>query len=96
MPNPTPQFEQLMLKRGKRPKLGNTTVSMRMSEATKQALEEIADSYDCRFGNKPWIAGLLEKVGRGELMIVPTPPTRPPEVNKLNKNINPIYNKIKL
>lgn len=76
MANPNPKTEQLALGRGKRPVLNNETVSMRMSASTRQALEEIAHSYDCIYGGKPWIAGLLEKIGTGELMVVPTPPTK--------------------
>lgn len=77
MPNPNPKTEQLALGRGKRPKLNNSTVGMRMSPATKQALESIAKSYNCLYGGKPWIAGLLEKIGAGELLVVPAPPPLP-------------------
>lgn len=74
--NPNPKTEQLVRGRGKRPVLNNETVSMRMSPATRQTLEEIAYSYNCIYGGKPWIAGLLEKIGTGELVVVPTPPAR--------------------
>ena len=76
MANPNPKTEQLVRGRGKRPVLNNETVSMRMSSETRQTLEEIAYSYDCMYGGKPWIAGLLEKIGTGELTVVPTPPAR--------------------
>lgn len=79
MANPNPKTDQLALGRGKRPVLNNETVSMRMSPSTRQTLEEIAYSYNCMYGGKPWIAGLLEKIGTGELMVVPTPPPRNPE-----------------
>lgn len=78
MANPNPKTEQLVNGRGKRPVLNNETVSMRMSPSTRQALEEIAYSYDCVYGGKPWLSGLLEKIGTGELMVVPTPPSRKP------------------
>lgn len=74
MDNQLDARDNLELGRGKRPKLNNQTVSMRMSSLTKQGLECIADSYKITYGNKPWIAGLLEKIGSGELMVVPTPP----------------------
>lgn len=77
MPNPNPKTEQLALGRGKRPKLDNPTVAMRMSEETKEALEKIALQYGCVYGGKPWIAGLLAKIGDGELLIVPAPPKLP-------------------
>lgn len=80
MANPNPKTEQLALGRGKRTKLNHETVSMRMSAETREALEAIASSYDCFYGGKPWIAGLLEKIGNGELLIVPAPPTQ----DKLN------------
>ena len=74
MPNPNPKTEQLELGRGKRPTLNNDTVSMRMSQATRESLERIAASFDCFYGGKPWIAGLLEKIGSGQLTVVSTPP----------------------
>lgn len=74
MPNPNPKTEQLALGRGKRPKLDNPTVAMRMSEETRATLEEIAFQYGCIYGDKPWIAGLLAKIGSGELLVVPAPP----------------------
>ena len=76
MANPNPKTEQLALGRGKRPKLNNSTVAMRMSDHTKERLEAIAQQYDCLHGGKPWIAGLLTKIGDGELIIVPAPPKK--------------------
>ena len=76
MSNPNPPLENQELGRGKRPKLGNETVCMRMSQATREQLEQIAESYGCLYGGKPWIAGLLEKIGSGQLEVVPSPPYR--------------------
>jgi hypothetical protein len=66
-------LENLALGRGKRERLGNETVSMRMSSLTKQHLEQIAETYGCLYGGKPWIAGLLEKISSGVLVVVPAP-----------------------
>lgn len=77
MPNPTPNTEPLELGRGQRPKLNNPTVAMRMSPDTRDTLEAIANSYGCTYGGKPWIAGLLEKIGSGQLVVVPAPPFVP-------------------
>jgi hypothetical protein len=74
MANPNPKTDQLALGRGKRPRLDNTTVAMRMSEQTKERLEEIAQQYDCLYAGKPWVAGLLARIGEGELIVVPAPP----------------------
>ena len=74
MANPNPKTEHLTLGRGKRPKLDNEQVSMRMPAETKAALEELAVHYGCFYGDKPWISGLLQKVARRELIIVPAPP----------------------
>lgn len=74
MSNPQPSLENLKLGWGKRPKLGNKTFGMRLSEQTKQTLEDIARQYGCFHGGEPWIAGLLTKVADGELMVVPAPP----------------------
>ncbi|NJM76241.1 MAG: hypothetical protein HC852_11190 [Acaryochloridaceae cyanobacterium RU_4_10] len=75
MANPNPKTKQLELGRGKRRKLNNKTVAMRMSDNTREKLEEIALQYGCFYDEKPWIAGLLAKIGEGELLIVPAPPT---------------------
>jgi hypothetical protein len=74
MANPNPKTENLAKGRGKRPKLNNLTVAMRMSPKTKDNLKEIASLYGCFHGDEPWIAGLLEKIADGELLIVPAPP----------------------
>lgn len=79
MSNPNPKTEQLALGRGKRTKLNHETVSMRMSLETKESLEAIASRYNCFYGGKPWIAGLLEKISKGELLIVPAPPAPQPQ-----------------
>jgi hypothetical protein len=71
--NPKPQIQNLELGRGKRPKLNNVTVGMRMSPETKARLEEIAEDYGCFYGGKPWIAGLLEKIGSNELIVSKAP-----------------------
>ena len=73
MPNPNPKTQQLSLGRGKRPKLNHQTVGMRMSPETKQNLEKIAQAYNCLYGGKPQISGLLDKIAAGELMVVPAP-----------------------
>jgi hypothetical protein len=74
MSNPNPRTEQLVAKRGKRPKLDNKTVAIRLSAKTREELEKIAASYNCFYGDKPWIAGLLEHIGSGHLSVVPSPP----------------------
>lgn len=74
MPNPNPKKENLELGRGKRPKLDNPSISMKMSNETRKALEAIAEQYGCMYGGKPWIAGLLARIGAGELIVVPAPP----------------------
>ena len=55
--------------RGKRPKLNHETVSMRMSSATKHELEQLAQSFGCTYGGKPWIAGLLTRIANRELLV---------------------------
>lgn len=74
MANPNPNTENLKLGWGKRPKLNHPTVAIRMSEQTKESLEAVAKKYDCIHGGKPWIGGLLSKIGDGELIVVPAPP----------------------
>ncbi len=74
MPATERSLENLKLGRGKRPKLNRETVAMRMDPKVRAHLEAIADSYGCIYGGKPWIAGLLDKIGNRELLIVPAPP----------------------
>jgi hypothetical protein len=71
--NRNPKTENLKLGRGKRPKLNNVTVGMRMSPETKTRLEEIAEHFGCYYAGKPWIAGLLEKIGSNELIVSEAP-----------------------
>ena len=74
MANPNPNQENLKLGWGKRAKLDHSTVAIRMSDQTKKSLEELAQKYDCLHGGKPWVGGLLTKLGNGELILVPAPP----------------------
>ena len=69
--------DPLTMGRGKRPKLNHTSVTMRMSSQTKQELECLAKDYGCMYGGKPWIAGLLAKIGKRELLVVPPTYIRP-------------------
>lgn len=73
MANSNPQVENLKLGRGKRPKLNNISIGMRISPNTKERLEEIAKDFGCIYGGKPWIAGLLEKIGSNELIVSQAP-----------------------
>ena len=57
---------------------------MRMSPAVRTELEKIAEAYECTYGGKPWIAGLLEKIGLGELLVVPSPPVSLKESRKVD------------
>lgn len=99
MPDSHVKLDPLALGRGKRPKLNHQTVGMRMSVTTKQNLEKIARSYDCLYGGKPWIAGLLEKIAAGDLIVVPAPPSLVPdpetgetaaEMEKSSRSLNSI------
>jgi hypothetical protein len=47
---------------------------MRLSSDEREGLEAIAASYGCLYGGKGWLAGMLTKIGRGQLIIVPTAP----------------------
>lgn len=59
----------LALGRGKRPKLDNPVVAIRMSSETKEALEKIAEAYGIRFGGKPHLGGLLAQIAEGKLFV---------------------------
>jgi hypothetical protein len=70
-------IEGLALGRGKKPKLGHKQVAVQMSDEHKDAIEAIASLYGCLHGGKPSLSGLLAKIGSGELLVVPSPPTLP-------------------
>ena len=74
MANPNPKIENLKLGWGKKPRLNNVSVTMRISPNTKESLNVIASQYGCFHGGKPKIAGLLTKIASGELIVVPAPP----------------------
>ena len=80
MPNPNPNMDGLALGRGRRQKLDNDTVCMRMSPETREELENIAEMYGCFYGGKPWLSGLMMKIGSGELMVMPSPDTYDPKI----------------
>jgi hypothetical protein len=60
--------------RGKRPKLNHRAVSIKMANATKATLEDIAAQYGCLRGGEPWIGGLLARIAEGDLVVFPAPP----------------------
>ncbi|MGD1895927.1 MAG: hypothetical protein ACFB16_03135 [Phormidesmis sp.] len=75
MANPNPKTDHLRKNRGKRPKLNNSVVSMRLSQKDRQVLDEIAIEFGCKYAGKPWIAGLLHEIAVGNLLVVETPPS---------------------
>ncbi|UFP94677.1 hypothetical protein [Gloeobacter morelensis] len=48
-----------------------------MAPQTRSALEFLAAQYGCVHGGEPWIGGLMAKIARGELLVVPAPPALP-------------------
>lgn len=77
--NPNPRVENLTNAGKGRKKLDNQTVAIRMAAETREVLERQAERYGCFLGGKPYIGGLLAKLGAGELLIVPPPPPSPGE-----------------
>ena len=77
MANSNPRLENLEKGRGKKPKKPNSKpFSLRLDNDVRDGLEVIAAQYGCLWGGKPWIGGLLEKIGRGELLVLPAPPEK--------------------
>ncbi|RZM77791.1 hypothetical protein [Leptolyngbya iicbica] len=75
MGNSNPSLKNLEKGRGKKPKKpGSKPYNLRLDNEVKAEIERIAAQYGCLWGSKPWIGGLLEKIGRGELIVVPAPP----------------------
>jgi hypothetical protein len=74
MANPKPNIEGLRKGGGRRPLKDKAMLHIRTTGSAIDTLEAIAQSYGCVYGGKPWIAGLLGKIGMGELTIVPSPP----------------------
>ena len=79
MANSNPNTDGLALGRGRRQKLDNETICMRISPQTRKTLENIAAKYGCFYGGNPWLAGLLRKIGSGELVVMPDPDTYIPK-----------------
>jgi hypothetical protein len=77
MANPKPNTEGLRKGGGRRPLKDKAMLHIRTTGSAIDTLEAIAQSYGCVYGGKPWIAGLLGKIGTGELTIVPSPPRLP-------------------
>lgn len=67
--------EGLALGRGKRPKLGHKRLTVSLSPEQLAVLEALASAYGCEYAGKPWVAGLLQRVGDRQLLVVPAPPT---------------------
>ncbi|AFY40120.1 hypothetical protein Lepto7376_3980 [[Leptolyngbya] sp. PCC 7376] len=82
MANPNPNISGLEKGRGKRPKEDNESISMRLPSKTCLVLEDIAEEYGIYYGDKPWISGLLRKIGEGELMVVPASPDTKENIKK--------------
>ncbi len=74
MANPKPNTQGLRKGGGRRPLKDKAMLHIRTTGSAIDTLEAIAQSYGCVYGGKPWIAGLLGKIGTGELTIVPSPP----------------------
>jgi hypothetical protein len=74
MANSKPNTEGLRKGGGRRPLEDKAMLHIRTTGTAINTLEAIAQSYGCVYGGKPWIAGLLGKIGTGELTIVPSPP----------------------
>jgi hypothetical protein len=77
MANSKPNTEGLRKGGGRRPLKDKAMLHIRTTGSAIDTLEAIAQSYGCVYGGKPWIAGLLGKIGTGELTIVPSPPRLP-------------------
>lgn len=69
------RIERFKNKRGIKPKTDRFPLQLRLNQKEKAALEQIAQSYNCFFGELPSVAALIRKVAQGELIIVPSPPS---------------------
>ena len=69
------RLENLRKGRGTKKKLGHKSYSIKLSPQDKQTVEDIAESFECTYGDKGSISCLLSKLASRELMVVSTPPT---------------------
>jgi hypothetical protein len=74
MGNPNPRLENLDKGRGKKPKLGHQPFTINLLPSEKQNLDKIAQSFNCKHGQKGSLSRLLSQIANEELMIVKTPP----------------------
>lgn len=95
MANHNPNLKGLNEGRGKRPRLNNDTVAMRMSSETKEILTRIAVSYVCLYAGKGHIPTLLDKIARKELIVVLAPPPLPTDEEMKARHDAYLQNKAK-
>ncbi|EDX83427.1 hypothetical protein S7335_746 [Synechococcus sp. PCC 7335] len=67
-------LENLLKGRGTKKKLGHKSYSVKLSPSEKKRVEDIAESFDCTYGNSGSISCLLTKLATKELMVVSSPP----------------------
>ena len=76
MANPKPKIENLEKGRGKKPKLGHKSFTVKLSPWEKENLDEVAKSFGCKYGEGASLSGLLSKIANEELIVVQAPPSR--------------------
>jgi hypothetical protein len=74
MGNPNPKLENLDKGRGRKPKLGHQPFTINLPLSEKQNLDKIAQSLNCKHGQKGSLSRLLSQIANEELMILKTPP----------------------
>jgi hypothetical protein len=74
MGNPNPRLENLDKGRGRKPKLGHQPFTINLLLSEKKNLDKIAQSLNCKHGQKGSLSRLLSQIANEELMIVKTPP----------------------
>lgn len=78
MANYNPKTEHLKhSRRGRKSKNTKSfSFNLKVDETLVPAIEQIALDYGCTWGGKPWLGGLINKIARGELLVIPTPRKR--------------------
>lgn len=78
MVNYNPKTEHLKhSQRGRKSKASKSvSFNLKVDELLVPVLEQIAVDYDCIWGGKPWLGGLINKIARAELLVIPAPPKK--------------------
>lgn len=67
------------------------TITLSIPDGSREKLEKLASKFDCYWGNKPSISGLIEAIAEEKITII-KPSTLSKELSDLNNNFDNLIN----